>query len=90
MAGRAVADFGKLLARRAVQRPALRQTLRGGGELGPKADPKYGSYHPPVVDSVHKNLAKGMGTACWFWIFYRAYYDLPTLLGAHPFLDEHH
>lgn len=31
-----------------------------------------------------------MGTTCWFWIMYRGYYDLPMLLGYHPWHNEDH
>jgi hypothetical protein len=54
----------------------MRRPLRGGGE---KADPtKYGDFTVPHVASAHKNIAYGFGTTMWFWMFYRAYYDLPT------------
>ncbi len=56
---------------------------------GTPVDPKYGDFQMPHVSDVHKRVGHAIGTTMWFWIFYRAYYDLPTLLGHHPWHDEH-
>lgn len=64
-----------------MEAPALRRPVRGGGggHGHAKADPtKYGDFTPPYPSTAHKVLAHGMGTTMWFWMMYRAYYDLPA------------
>ena len=77
------------MSRRVVQRAI--QPVRGGGGHGhgTPVDPKYGDFQLPHVSNVHKIAGRVMGTTMWFWIFYRAYHDLPALLGHHPWHDEH-
>ncbi len=84
-----LAALGATFGRRVVQKTA--GPVRGGAGHGhgTPVDPKYGDFHLPHVSAVHKNLGKAFGTAMWFWIFYRGYYDLPALLGHHAFHDEH-
>lgn len=94
MAGRlASRGLGQLLARRALQAPKIQKPLRGGHgghDTRVRADPAiYGDLKLPHVSQGHKNVARAMGTFLWFWVFYRAYYDLPALLGHHAFHDEH-
>ena len=83
------AELGAAFGRRIVQKTV--QPIRAGGGHGHGAplDPKYGDFKMPHVSPVHKYAGQALGTTMWFWIFYRAYYDLPTLLGHHPWHDEH-
>ncbi|EME82209.1 uncharacterized protein MYCFIDRAFT_43205, partial [Pseudocercospora fijiensis CIRAD86] len=39
--------------------------------------------HPPHI--AYRVFATGLGASMWFFLFYRARYDLPVLLGfRHP------
>ncbi|KAF8342157.1 uncharacterized protein EI90DRAFT_2904581, partial [Cantharellus anzutake] len=47
-------------------------------------------FHPHLPGRGYQFLAKGLGAAMWFFIFYRAKQDGLKLLGAHPWGHGEH
>ncbi|KAF5320783.1 hypothetical protein D9619_001938 [Psilocybe cf. subviscida] len=63
------------------------------------AGPAGPGFHPHLPGPGYTFLAKGLGAAMWFFIFYRARQDGKKLLGQHGFVaggghdhghSEHH